>query len=197
MNKIRLEAFSDGVLAIIITIMVLELKVPHNPTWRNYLDAYPVFASYALSYVFVGLYWSNHHNLFHAASKINNKVLWLNMFVLFWESLIPVVTASMGENHFSNITVTMYALVMAASTMAHIFLVKALYRLHGADTAFSKSYKGHSKSYITIGVNLSAALIAFLGFPKIAFILMAIIALSWFIPNHKIVNHQNENKNFN
>lgn len=184
MNKNRLEAFSDGVLAIIITIMVLELKVPHNPTWQSYVDAYPVFASYALSFVFVGLYWSNHHHLFHTASKVNNKVLWWNMFVLFWESLIPFVTASMGENHFSNITVAIYAIVMALSTVANIFLINSLCRLHGASSQFSKTYRGHLKSYITVAVNLLAALLAIVGFPKLAFCLMCLIAIAWFIPNH-------------
>lgn len=188
MEKNRLEAFSDGVLAIIITIMVLELKVPHNPGWKDYAAAYPVFASYALSFVFVGLYWSNHHHLFHTASKVNNKVLWLNMFVLFWESLIPFVTAAMGENHFSSITVTMYALVMTASTVAHVLLVNGLCRLHGADSAFTKAYKGHFKSYITIGVNFLAAVLAVAGFPKLAFCLLAVMALLWFVPDHKISN---------
>ncbi|QNA46214.1 TMEM175 family protein [Lacibacter sediminis] len=186
MQKNRLEAFSDGVLAIIITIMVMELKVPHNPSWQSYIDAYPVFASYALSFVFVGLYWSNHHHLFHAASKVNNKILWLNMFVLFWESLIPFVTSSMGENHFANITVTMYALVMTASTIAHMILVNGLCRLHGVNSAFSKAYKGHSKSYVTIAVNLSAALLALMGFPKLAFCVMAVMAIAWFLPNHRV-----------
>jgi uncharacterized membrane protein len=189
MNKNRLEAFSDGILAIIITIMVLELKVPHNPTWKNYLDSYPVFASYALSFVFVGLYWSNHHHLFHTVSMVNNKVLWLNMFVLFWESLIPFVTATMGENHFSSITVTLYALVMTASTIAHVFLVNALCRLHGVGSEFSKAFKGHLKSYLTIGVNISAALLAFIGFPNLAFCVLVFMAVTWFLPNHHISNY--------
>src|SRR3954471_6021212 len=110
MDKNRLEAFSDGVIAIIITIMVLELKVPHNPTWQSYLDAYPVFVSYALSYVFVGLFWSSHHDLLHAATKVNNRVIWTNMNALFWVSLIPFTTAAMGENSFTAFTVTVYAL---------------------------------------------------------------------------------------
>lgn len=186
MNKNRLEAFSDGVLAIIITIMVLELKVPHNPTWQSYIDAYPVFASYALSFVFIGLYWNNHHHLFHTASKVNNKVLWWNMFVLFWESLIPFVTASMGENHFSEITVALYAVVMTLSTITNIFLVNSLCRLHGSGSQFSKLYKGHFKSYITICVNTLAAIIALSGLPKLAFILMCLIAIAWFLPNHQV-----------
>src|SRR5438067_2088399 len=101
MDKTRLETFSDGVIAIIITIMVLELKVPHNPTWQSYIDAYPVFASYALSYVFVGLFWSSHHQLLRGATKVNNSVVWANMLALFWVSLIPFTTAAMGENSFS------------------------------------------------------------------------------------------------
>ncbi len=188
MNKSRLEAFSDGVLAIIITIMVLDLKVPTQPTWQSYIHAYPVFAGYALSFVFIGLYWSNHSHLFHAVSKVNNRVLWLNMFVLFWESLIPFVTASMGENHFSNITVTLYALVMICSTLAHMFMVNSLRRLHGPASQFSKQYKGHTKSLATIAVNLLAAALAVAGFPKVAFGLMVLVAVSWFLPNHTITN---------
>jgi len=186
MDKNRLEAFSDGILAIIITIMVLDLKVPRHPTWQTYVDAYPIFASYALSFVFVGLYWSNHHHLFHHATKVNNSVLWLNMFVLFWESLIPFVTASMGANNFSDITVVLYALVMSFSTVVNIFLVNSLCRLHGSQSEFSRRYKGHFKSYVTIAVNLFAALLAFIGFPKTAFIIMVLMAIAWFLPNHKV-----------
>lgn len=186
MNKNRLEAFSDAVLAIIMTIMVLDLKVPHDPTWQNYVDAYPIFASYALSFVFIGLYWSNHHHLFHEVSKVDNKILWLNMFTLFWESLIPFVTGSMGENHFSNITVAMYSIVMTFSTIAHICLVKALQNLHGTDSRFSRLFEGHFKGYATIFINTMATLLALAGFPRLAFILMCLIALAWFLPHHRI-----------
>jgi len=95
-----LEAFSDGVIAIIITIMVLELKLPHNPTWQSYLDSYPIFAGYALSFVFVGLYWNSHHHLFHIVSKVHNKILWVNMFALFWLSLIPFCYHINGRKFF-------------------------------------------------------------------------------------------------
>lgn len=186
MNKNRLEAFSDGVLAIIITIMVLELKIPHNPTWQSYVEAYPIFASYTLSYVFVGLYWSNHHHLLHAANTVNNKVLWFNMFSLFGQSLIPFATASMGENHFTSITVTIYALVMTFCTVAHILLVNSLCKEHGRHSDFAKRYKGHSKTYITIGVNFTSAIIAYCNWPKVAFCLMVLMALSWFLPNHQL-----------
>ena len=194
MDKNRLEAFSDGVLAIIITIMVLELKIPHNPTWQTYLDAYPIFLSYALSFILVGLFWSSHHHLFHSTTKVDNKVLWWNMLTLFCQSLIPFATATMGENHFTSITVTVYALILAIGTIAYIFLVNSLCRLHGHNSGFSKTYKGHTKSYFTIGVNLLSALIAFVGFPKIAFLIISLTALSWFLPNHIIDNFHKKNK---
>ena len=192
MDKNRLEAFSDGVIAIIITIMVLELKIPHNPTWQTYFDEYPVFLSYILSFLLVGLYWSNHHHLFHSATKVDNKVLWWNMFALFWQSLIPFATASMGQNHFSSITVTIYAIVLAMSTVAYILLINSLCSLHGKQSEFSNTYKGHNKSYLTIGVNLLSAFIAFIGFPKIAFLIMFLTALSWFLPNHILDNFQSK-----
>lgn len=184
MNKSRLEAFSDGVVAIIITIMVLELKVPHNPTWQSYLDAYPVFVSYILSYLLVGLFWSSHHQLLHTATQVNNKVLWLNMLTLFFQSLIPFATASMGENSFAYIPVTVYAVVLFFGTVSYLLLVNALCSLHGASSHFHKSYKGHKTIYITMAVNAAAATISLIGFPKIAFLLMALTALMWFIPNH-------------
>lgn len=190
MDKNRLEAFSDAIMAIIITIMVLELKVPHNPTWQNYLEAYPVFASYVLSFIFIGLYWTSHHHLFHNAKKVDNKVLWINMVNLFWLSLIPFTTASMGENSFASITVTVYAGILILVTVSYIFLVNQLCRLHGTGSEFSKSYKGHLKSYVTIALNSAAAIISLVGFPKIAFLMIALTALMWFIPNHRFeMNH--------
>ncbi len=195
MDKNRLETFSDGVIAIIITIMVLELKIPHNPTWQSYLEAYPIFVSYALSFVFVGLYWSSHHHLFHTAKKVDNKVLWVNMIALFWLSLIPFATSSMGENSFTNITVTVYAAVLICVTTSYIFLVNQLCKLHGAGSDFSKAYKGHFKSYLTIALNATAGIISLVGFPKTAFVLMALIALMWFIPNHRFGNTKTEKNN--
>jgi len=191
MDKNRLEAFSDGIIAIIITIMVIELKVPHNPTWQSYLEAYPVFISYALSFVFVGLYWNSHHHLFHSSSKVNNKILWINMLGLFWLSLIPFTTASMGENSFTNITVTVYAVDLILVTLSYLLLVNQLCLLHGVNSDFSKSFKGYFKSYITIAINSTAAIISLIGLPKIAFGLLVLTALMWFIPNHRLdLNHK-------
>jgi uncharacterized membrane protein len=185
MDKNRLEAFSDGVIAIIITIMVLDLKVPHDPTLDTYLQAYPIFISYALSFVFVGMYWSSHHHLFHKATKVDNKILWANMFSLFWLSLIPFVTASMGENHFKGITVTVYALVLTLVVASYVLLTNQLCRLHGINSEFSLSFKGHFKSYFTMAFNLSAAILAAVGFSAIAFVLLVLTSLAWFVPNHR------------
>jgi uncharacterized membrane protein len=186
MDKNRLEAFSDGVIAIIITIMVLELKVPHNPTWQSYLDAYPVFVSYALSFVFVGLYWSTHHHLFQTVTRVDNKVLWLNMLTLFWLSLIPFATASMGENSFARVPVTVYAIILILVPASNILLINALCRLHGPHSDLYKKYKGDKKSYVTLSLNVISAIVAFVGFPKVAFVLITLTALMWFLPNYDI-----------
>ena len=185
MNKTRLEAFSDGVIAIIITIMVLELEVPHDPTWQSYVDKMPVFVSYVLSFVFVGEYWASHHHLFHKIKKINTTAIWLNMLSLFWLSLIPFATATMGENNFKSITVTIFALILALCVVSFLLLITQLHLLHGADSEFAASFRGVWKSSITIGCNLSAAAISSFGWPKLAFLLLALTAVAWFIPNSK------------
>lgn len=189
MDKNRLEAFSDGVMAIIITIMVLEFKVPKETTWNALSQLWPVFLSYALSFFFVGLNWSNHHHLFHQAKKVNNKIIWANLLNLFFLSIIPFATAWMGENSLSNNTVTFYALVLTLSVLAYLILVHQLRCLHGYESEFSKAFKGYIKVYFTIALNLSAALIAFLGLPKLAFILLILISLFWFIPNHRFTHY--------
>lgn len=191
MDKNRLEAFSDGVIAIIITIMVLELKIPHNPTWQSYLDAYPIFISYAISFVFVGLYWVTHHHLFHTITKVDNKVLWLNMLTLFWLSLIPFATATMGENSFASVSVTVYAIMLILVPSSNILLINRLCHIHGPGSEVTKKYKRHGKSYITISLNVVSAIIAIIGFPKVAFILITLTALMWFLPDHGIgTNHK-------
>lgn len=189
MDKNRLEAFSDGVMAIIITIMVLEFKTPKEISWEALWQIWPVFISYALSFFFVGLNWSSHHHLFHLASKVNNKILWANLLNLFCLSFTPFATAWMGENAFKSITVTFYAIVLTLCVFAYLILVHQLRALHGYDSQFSKAFKGYTKIYLTIALNLSAAMIAFLGFPKLAFVLLILISLAWFIPNHRYGNH--------
>lgn len=193
MEKDRIEAFSDGVLAIIITIMVLELKVPHSTDWSALGENWFVFVSYALSFVFVGLYWLNHHHLFQKTEKINNKILLVNLLGLFWQSLVPFSAAWMGENAFQSTTVTLYALILLFSVLTHLLLVYLLKRLHGFDSECSKSFKGDYKIYITVIVNLLAAIISFIGFPIIGFSLLVLVALLWFIPSHIFDDDEVEN----
>ena len=189
MNKNRIEAFSDGVIAIIITIMVLELEIPHNPTWQTYLDMWPVFISYAISFLFVGLNWANHHHLFHTVTKVNNKVLWINMLNLFVLSLVPFATATMGENHFKAITVTIYASILTLSIVMYLFLISILCKLHGKDSAFTTQFRGRRKSYISLCLNFIAIIISVAGFPQLAFWLLVLTSIAWFIPNHVFEHH--------
>ena len=193
MDKNRLEAFSDGVMSIIITIMVLEFKMPKSTSWESLWQIWPVFVSYALSFFFVGLNWSSHHHLFHLASKVNNKILWANLLGLFCLSFTPFATAWMGENAFKSATVTFYAIILTLSVISYLILVHQLRSLHGYDSKFSKAFKGYFKIYLTIALNLSAALIAFLGLPKVAFILLFLISLMWFIPNHRFESYHTAN----
>ena len=193
MNKNRLEAFSDGVVAIIITIMVLGLKVPHDANWESLWQNWPVFISYTLSFVFVGLNWSSHHHLFYMATKVNNKILWANMLGLFWLSLIPFSTAWMGENAFKSTTVTLYAIILTLCVVSYLILVQQLRVLHGSDSDFYKAFRGQSKSYITIALNITSAIVSLLGLPKFAFGLLVMTSLLWFIPNHRFRNHSTGN----
>lgn len=185
MDKNRLEAFSDGIIAIIITIMVLEFDIPNDSSWIALWELWPVFVSYALSFFLVGLYWSSHHHLFHKAEKVNNKILWVNLLNLFFLSLTPFATAWMGENSFGSPAVTLYAVVLTLTVISYLILVHQLRCLHGHDSKFSKAFKGYKKTYFTIALNSAAALIAFLGFPRFAFVMLIIISLVWFIPNHR------------
>jgi uncharacterized membrane protein len=136
MNKGRVEAFSDGVLAVIITIMVLEMKSPHGITLGALMPVVPVFLSYVLSFVYIGIYWSNHHHLLHATQRVNGATLWANLHLLFWLSLVPFTTAWMGENHFHSWPVAVYGLVLLLAGVAYFILTKALIRLHGRDSTF-------------------------------------------------------------
>lgn len=188
MQKNRLEAFTDGVYAIIITIMVLELKVPDNPSIESYMAMWPVFVSYAVSFLFVGLNWANHHHLFQTVSRVSNGVLWANMVNLFVLSLVSFATATMGENAFKSITVTVYASLLTISLIVYLILVNLLCKAHGSSSSFAQQFKGHRKTYVSILLNGIAIVISTLGFPKAAFGLLVIISLAWFLPNHVFDN---------
>lgn len=146
MGKTRLEAFSDGVMAIIITIMVLELKVPHGTDIATLVPLIPIFLSYVLSFIYVGIYWNNHHHLLHATQKVSGRVLWANLHLLFWLSLIPFVTGWMGENHFAEWPTALYGVVLFMCGVAYYILAHSLIAHHGKDStlaaAFGKDYKG-------------------------------------------------------
>jgi uncharacterized membrane protein len=139
MTKTRLEAFTDGVIAVIITIMVLEMKVPHGTELAALEPALPVFLTYVLSFIYVGIYWVNHHNMFHAVKHVNGAVLWANLHLLFWLSLIPFVTGWMGENHFERLPVAAYGAVLLCSAGAYTILTRVLLPLHGKESTFAQA----------------------------------------------------------
>ena len=148
MSKGRMEAFSDGVLAIVITIMVLELAVPHEPELDALLALVPVFLSYILSFVYVGIYWNNHHHLLYAVGHTNGSVLWANLHLLFWLSLVPFATAWMGENNFAALPVAVYGFVLLMAGFAYSILVRFLIRLHGRDSVIAKAVGRDTKGYL-------------------------------------------------
>ena len=152
MGKGRVEAFTDGVVAIIITIMVLELKVPHGEDFSALEPLLPIFLSYVLSFINVGIYWNNLHNMFHTVQRVDGRVLWANLNLLFWLSLMPVTTAFMGENHFAPVPVAVYGVDLALCAIAYTILVVMLHRLHGSDTAFARALGNDRKGKISLGL---------------------------------------------
>src|SRR5215212_269832 len=177
MGKGRLEAFSDGVLAIIITIMVLEMKVPHGDTLAALQPLWPVFLSYVLSFVNIGIYWNNHHHMMHAVKRVNGAVLWRNSFLLFWLSLVPFVTAWMGENHFATWPVALYGCVLLLAGIAYYILVRTLLASHG-NTLLATALGSDFKGKISIVVYAAAILLAFVR-PWAACLLYIVTAVMW------------------
>jgi uncharacterized membrane protein len=185
MNKGRLEAFSDGVIAIIITIMVLEMKVPHGTDLHDLAGILPVFLSYLLSFVNVGLYWNNHHHLFQAAKHVNGAVLWANLHLLFWLSLFPFATGWMGENHVATWPVAIYGLVLVMAGIAYYILVQTLLAAHEADSPLAKAIGADYKGKISVGVYAAAIGLAFVN-SWIAIFLYVAVAVIWLIPDRRI-----------
>ncbi len=185
MNKTRLEAFSDGVIAIIITIMVLELKVPHGVTWEDVSGLLPVFLSYVLSFLFVGIYWNNHHHLFQATHKINGRVLWANLHLLFWLSLIPFTTAWMGENTIAPLPVATYGFVLLMAGFAYYLLTLSLLKIHNSDSPLHQAISSKVKECVSVVTYLTALILAFWN-PWISIALYLAVALLWLIPDRRI-----------
>lgn len=185
MEKGRLEAFSDGVIAIIITIMVLEMKVPEGANIKSLLPLYPVFLSYILSFIYVGIYWNNHHHTFQAATSVNGAILWANMHLLFWMSLIPIVTGWMGENHFSQWPVLCYGIVLLMNSIAYALMIFALVRHHGKDSLLAKAIGKDQKGTISTILYAVAIALTFVN-SYISLALYVLVACIWFIPDRRI-----------
>ncbi len=187
MGKGRLEAFSDGVLAIIITIMVLELKVPHEPTLAALGELLPIFLSYILSFVYIGIYWNNHHHMLHLAHSVNGRILWANLHLLFWLSLVPFVTAWMGENNLATVPVALYGVVLDLSGLAYYVLSRALIAHLGHDSELAIAVGNDRKGIISLVVYTTGIFVAFYS-TGLAFVLYALVATIWFIPDRRIEN---------
>lgn len=184
MGKTRLEAFSDGVLAIIITIMVLEMKVPHGVTLDSLKPLIPVFISYVLSFIYIGIYWNNHHHMMHAVQRVNGAVLWANAHLLFWLSLIPFVTAWMGENHFATWPAALYGMVLLMAAIAYYILAHCLIGLHGQESAFARSLGNDRKGKISMLIYVSGIALSFLH-PWIGFGIYTLVAAIWVVPDKR------------
>ena len=185
MSKSRLEAFSDGVIAIIITIMVLELKIPEGNTLSSLAPLAPKFLSYLLSFVFVGIYWNNHHHLMHVVERINGRVLWANMHLLFWLSIVPFGTGWMGENELSSTPVAVYGFILLMAGFAYYLLTRALLAIHGEGTRLAAAININTKEYISLASYASGVLLSFVN-PWIAVGLYVFVAVIWFIPDPRV-----------
>ncbi len=186
MNKTRLEAFSDGVIAIIITIMVLEIKVPHGEHMADLLPLWPVFLSYLLSFVNVGTYWVNHHHMLHATKHVNGPILWTNMNLLFWLSLMPLTTGWMGENHFAATPMALYALDLCLCGLSYLLLQQQIIRAHGKDSVLSHAIGKDTKGKVSMAGYVLAVPLAMLGMTAVAGSIMIAIACMWLIPDRRI-----------
>ena len=185
MNKSRFEAFSDGVIAIIITIMVLEMKVPHGESVNALLTLVPVFLSYILSFVYLGIYWNNHHHMLHATSAVTGSMLWANLHLLFWLSLIPFTTGWMGENHFAPAPVALYGLVLLLAAIAYRILQQSIIASQGHESVLKKAIGSDWKGKLSLALYAAAIPIAFVS-RWISLAIYLLIALSWFIPDKRI-----------
>ncbi|HXF63644.1 MAG TPA: TMEM175 family protein [Caldilineaceae bacterium] len=185
MSKGRMEAFSDGVLAIVITIMVLELSVPHEAELAALLALAPIFLSYVLSFIFIGIYWNNHHHLLQAIQYVDGRVLWANLHLLFWLSLIPFVTGWMGENRFAAWPVALYGVILLLAAVAYFILVRVLLALHGRDSKLATAVGSDTKGKLSIGFYITAIPLAFVN-PWLAFALYVVVATIWLIPDRRI-----------
>jgi len=193
MNKNRLEAFSDGVLAIIITIMVLEFKVPDDTTFEAVIKLSHKFLSYILSFIYVGIYWNNHHHLIHSLKNVNGKILWANLHLLFWLSLIPFTTAWIGEHHFASFPMMLYGIVLLMNAFAYFILQRLILIDHGKDSALSNAIGKDYKGKLSVVLYLIAVFLTKYSV-EISGAIYILVALIWLIPDKRIERTFNENK---
>ena len=185
MSKNRMEAFSDGVMAIIITIMVLELRAPHETDLAALKQLVPIFLSYLLSFIFVGIYWSNHHHMLHAVEHVSGGVLWANLHLLFWLSLVPFVTSWMGETHFARGPVASYGVVLLLASIAYFILARRLISLHGSDSVIATAIGRDFKGLVSTALYLVAIPLAFVN-SWLSCALYVLVAIMWLVPDRRI-----------
>jgi len=185
MTKGRLEAFSDGVIAIIITIMVLEMKVPHGENLSALLPLAPVFLSYVLSFVNIGIFWNNHHHMLHAANRVDGRVLWANLYFLFWLSLMPFVTGWMGENHFAPVPVAVYGVVQLMSAIGYTILAATLVAANGKDSQIAQALGHDFKAKLSLVAYLAAIFVAYFS-STVSMVLYFVVAVVWLVPDRRI-----------
>jgi uncharacterized membrane protein len=185
MGKNRLEAFSDGVVAIIITIMVLEMKVPHGDTLDALRPLLPVFLTYVLSFVYLGIYWNNHHHMLHTVQRVSGAVLWANLHLLFWLSLIPFVTGWMGENHFTSAPTALYGVVLLMAAVAYFILQHTIIATQGRDSVLRAAIGSDWKGKLSVVAYATAIPVAFPS-PVIAWAIYVLVALVWLVPDRRI-----------
>jgi len=193
MNKTRLEAFSDGVIAIIITIMVLELKIPQGSDWASLQKLAPKFISYVISFVYIAIYWNNHHHLLHTVKHVTGSILWANIHLLFWLSLVPFVTAWAGENQFAELPVAVYSFIMLMAGVAYFILSRTIIKVHGKDSLLSSAVGKDLKGIISMIGYAIAVPLAFY-FREGSLIIIVSIAFLWLIPDRRIEKKINENE---
>ena len=191
MHKGRLEAFSDGVIAIIITIMVLEIKVPHEASLGALMRLAPVFLSYVISFLYVGIYWNNHHHLFQSVKKVNGRVLWSTLFLLFWLSLVPFASGWMGENHFEAITVALYGVILLGAAFGYYVLTTSLLKNHDLDSVIHRAVGNKLKEHVSLASYILGLGMSF-WFPKFAFAIYSLVALMWLLPDKRIESQLSE-----
>ncbi len=185
MSTTRLEAFSDGVIAVIITIMVLELKVPHGSDFLALRTLVPTFTAYVLSFIYVGIYWNNHHHMFQVVQRLDGRSLWANLHLLFWLSLIPFSTAWLGENIGAPIPTAVYGALLLASAIAFTVLATTLVACNGADSPLARALADDRKTKISIACYAIGTIVAF-AVPYVAYVLYFIVATIWFVPDRRV-----------